>query len=264
MPGWWVDIGAGWGRLLPAYFDPKRNIALIDQNLTALETVARFYPHSNVHLILADAYRLPFRGDAFDAGLSVRTFQQIDTPELLLQEITRVLRPQATFVLNYTNKKSLLRIVRYGLDSFRSEHQAVSDNLFCTHPRYLEELLRRSGLTPLRSRSCGLAEQVIKAGGYLDRLLAKAPFLVPPLALGDRVASHSLGRLGLLPNVFAALRKEGTAPPAAAEPRPGLADVLACPHCRKFPLNTLETGYACSDCDRRFPCQGRILDFRLA
>jgi len=264
-PGWFVEIGCGWGRLLPAYLRPDREIVLVDSHFGLLELVLQAYPRRNIHCIRADAYRLPFRPDVFAAGLCVRAFQELESPEPFLHEVARILRPQARFVLSYANKRNLLRLLRYGRCCFRHNHEAAGDRIFVTHPGYLERLLQPAGFTRLRSQASGFFEQLLRPGRFLYPAVRALPFLLPLLSLADRLLDVALGPLGLLPHTFLVLRKDSSAAPAspATNGPLDLAQILACPYCRSFPLiqRAPANGYICSVCARHFPRKGGILDF---
>jgi ubiquinone/menaquinone biosynthesis C-methylase UbiE len=51
------------------------------------------------HPVQAEAARLPFAADSFDAAVSANAFHLFDAPELVLREIRRVLRPGGLFTL---------------------------------------------------------------------------------------------------------------------------------------------------------------------
>jgi len=114
-PGWFVDVGAGYGRLYPLYARPDRRVVLVDYAVNLLEVAAETYSgQDGLYFVAANAYHLPFRAGSFDAGLSNRTFHHMAHPQAFLDELGRVLRSGAHAVLEYSNKRNLLRVVRYG------------------------------------------------------------------------------------------------------------------------------------------------------
>jgi hypothetical protein len=81
-PGWFVDLGGGYGRLVPAYDRPERQIVIADYTIRLLEVAANQYrDRTNVHLVAANAYHLPFRTNVFATGISVRTFHHMSAPQ---------------------------------------------------------------------------------------------------------------------------------------------------------------------------------------
>lgn len=262
--GWFFDIGCGYGRLLPTYQRPDRPLVLVDYALNLLELAARNCPHPNSYFVAANAYALPFRAEVFSAGLCVRAFHHIQAPQAFLKELARTLRPNSACILSYSNKRNLLRLGRHPASAFRRDHEAYAEMLFGTHPACFEALARQAGLGLLRSAGTGFLDQLIPAAGFFDRLLERARVLLPPLALAERLADRTLGRLGLAPLTFALLRKEGGTGPIPSAPQPsGLAEILACPHCRQSELVEQKSkAWLCSACGKLFPARGKIVDFR--
>ncbi len=109
-PGWFIDLGAGYGRLYPLYARPGRKVVLVDYapNLIA-QAAHSLGDQSDVSFIVANAYHLPFRPGVFSAGLSVRTFHHMSAPERFLGECARVFEPGGHMVVEYSNKRNILR-----------------------------------------------------------------------------------------------------------------------------------------------------------
>ena len=63
--------------------------------------------------VVADVYQLPFVPGLFDAATMIRTLHHMADAPRALQEIAHVLQSQATFILEFANKKNLKAIVRY-------------------------------------------------------------------------------------------------------------------------------------------------------
>jgi len=261
--GWWLEVGSGYGRLLPAYWRADRQIVLVDYALDLLLRAAQIHPQENLHFLAADAYRLPFRDEVFAAGLSVRIFHHANAPHSFLKEVARTLRPDARCLVSYSNKRNLLRALRVGCSAFRHDHEAYDEGLFGTHPAHFARLARQAGLQVRLSRGTGLLDQLARGNGFLNRLLGSFPWLKPPAALLDRLADASLGRLQWTPLNFSLLHK--TSAPASPLPAPpaSLADLLACPHCRSTSLRQEPSqDWSCLECGKRYAHQGQVFDFR--
>lgn len=56
---------------------------------------------------VADAHRLPFRGECFDVVLMTEVLEHLHDPEVALSEISRVLRPEGLLILTYPFNYSL-------------------------------------------------------------------------------------------------------------------------------------------------------------
>lgn len=246
--GWFLDLGAGYGRLHPLYARPGRQVVLVDYALDALELAARTLgDHGNVHYVAANAYHLPFRAGAFDAGISIRTYHHMNMPQRFLDEVGRILRGGARFLVEYSNKRNLLRIVRYGRVSLRRDHEDYGELLFGSHPGYFDELCGRAGLAVVRSEGTG----------FLPRVVERVPVASAPLALVERTLDASLGRALLAPMTFADVVKTG---PEDKSEAGALADLLRCPACG----GDLGDGgeLACAACGARYPRVGPVLDLR--
>jgi SAM-dependent methyltransferase len=247
-PGWFLDLGAGYGRLQPLYARPDRRVVLVDYAVDALELAARVLgEREDVHYVAANAYHLPFSAAAFDAGISIRTYHHMNVPQRFLDEVGRTLRGGARFLVEYSNKRNALRLVRYGRRALRRDHEHYGELLFGTHPHYFAELCRRAGLTVVRSEGTG----------FFPRVVERVPAVAAPLALGERALDASLGR-SLAPMTFADVVKSRPDERSEAD---SLGDLLRCPACGGG-LQDGDGPMTCADCDVRYPRVGAVLDLR--
>jgi len=264
VSGWFVDLGCGYGRLLPTYMNLNRQIVLVDYALNLLEESSQRYSQDGIYFIAADVYHLPFRDNVFDCGLSVRLFHHINAPQSFLNEVTRIFRKGARLVLSYSNKRNMLRIFKHGAKAFRHDHEEYSEMLFGTHPGYFAELCRNAAFRIERTRGTGFLDQFFRVNSSFDHLLGRMRFLALPISIVEDIASWTLGRMNLAPLHFASLCKESGAETSSVElKRPqNLIEILACPCCRSINLSELEKNYTCLDCGKIYPRRGRIIDFR--
>ncbi len=251
-PGWFIDIGAGYGRLYPLYARPGRRVVLVDYAPHLLELAAEAIPSSaQVSFVAANAYHLPFRPQVFAAGLSVRTYHHMSAPEHFLAECARVLQPAAHLVLEYSNKRSAVRTLRHPRSSLRVDHEEYGQLLFGTHPTAFRRMAADAGLELQRREGTG----------FLSRFVSRSdPPLQPALALAERALDRLLGPIDLAPMSFVDLERTGRA--AAAEP-PGesLAEILQCPACAGA-LKEEDGAMSCAGCGRVYPWEGQVLDCR--
>jgi SAM-dependent methyltransferase len=249
-PGWFVDVGAGYGRLYPVYARPDRRVVLVDYAVNLLEAAAESHAAKDgVYFVAANAYHLPFRPGSFDAGISIRTFHHMASPQDFLAELGRVLRRGAHALLEYSNKRNVLRMARRGRSSLRRDHEEYGDLLFGTHPGYLRELASSAGFGIGRTAGTGfftrfVTERTQKAAGALGAL--------------ESVADRLLGGLDLAPVSFAELVKRSG---EAREPAVGLAEILQCPACGGAVAEN-EGGMTCEACARTYPRVGAVYDFK--
>lgn len=87
-----LDVGTGAGAFALALAPLVREVVGVDIVPELLAEGRRRAP-ANVELVEADATALPFRTGEFDLVCTARTFHHIARPELVLAEMSRVLRP---------------------------------------------------------------------------------------------------------------------------------------------------------------------------
>lgn len=253
--GWWVDVGAGYGRILPMYQWPGRKIVLVDYAMNLLEMAVKKNPDPNIHFVAANAYHLPFRDRCFDAALSIHLFAHINAPDRFLGEMARVVRDGSRMVVEYPNKRSFVRVMKDGLRAFESSREQFGDLFYGTHPAMFQEMCERAGLRVVNT----------KGSGYLGRLLERAPFLELPLRVVEFAVMSAPVTRSMAPRNFTQLVKEignGTGEePARAE---SILDILACPICRQ-PLTAVgDDGLKCATGEHEFEKNGRIFDLRYS
>lgn len=250
--GWWIEVGAGYGRLVPLYEGDDRKIVLVDYSMNLLEEAAQSNDGNDVFFVAANAYNLPFRDEAFDAALTIHTFAHINAPETFLGEIARVMRDGTRGVIEYPNKRSLFRILRYGLKSLKVGREEYAELFFGTHPKYFANL-------------CDLAGLRVKAtlgSGYLSRILKKAPFLGPVLGVAEALLMNAVGTKNLATRNFAQVEKVPAAgSDSDSSERADILDLLACPACRGSLSGNVQD-LTCQDCGLAFSKKGEIFDLR--
>src|SRR5512146_1111852 len=138
-----LELGAGAGRNTPRYVGFER-IVLVDYSRTQLgQAQARLGDSAKYVYVAADIYRLPFVDGLFDAATMIRTLHHMaDAPKALAQ-VRSALAPDATFVLEFANKRNLKAILRYWLgrqdwDPFGPEPVEFASLNFDFHPRTVD------------------------------------------------------------------------------------------------------------------------------
>ena len=87
-----LDVGTGAGAFALALAPLVREVVGVDVVPEVLEE-ARKRATENAEFLEGDAENLPFPTDAFDVVCTARTLHHIQRPEVVLSEMTRVLRP---------------------------------------------------------------------------------------------------------------------------------------------------------------------------
>jgi len=91
-----LDIGCGTGALMDDLTAQGHNVWGLDISQEALK-FCRMRGHKKLYL--ADAAKLPFADDCFDLVTAIGVIEHLDNDEIFLNEVARVLRPQAYFVM---------------------------------------------------------------------------------------------------------------------------------------------------------------------
>ena len=147
-----LEIGCGAGAVLGVLGQtfPQLHLAGIDWQASQIAYAKQHLKNlglSNIDLRVGDATQLPWANESFDHIYSIWFLEHLSTPENVLQEAYRVLKPGGTITLNETDYRS---IVIY----------PESDNY-----RYLQdslcELLLHAGGNPYIGRTLGLLLQKI-------------------------------------------------------------------------------------------------------
>lgn len=93
-----LDVGTGAGAFALALAPLVREVVGVDIVPELLEQ-ARARAPQNMELVEADGRSLPFPEASFDLVCSARTFHHTIRPELVVSEMTRVLRPGGTMLV---------------------------------------------------------------------------------------------------------------------------------------------------------------------
>ncbi len=91
-------------------------VVLLDYSRTQLKQAQeRLGTNERYIYVAADIYRLPFVDSLFDATTMIRTLHHMADAPAALRQVRNVLRPGATFILEYANKRNIKAILRYAL-----------------------------------------------------------------------------------------------------------------------------------------------------
>jgi SAM-dependent methyltransferase/predicted RNA-binding Zn-ribbon protein involved in translation (DUF1610 family) len=145
-----LEVGAGFGRLTDEYH-MYRQVVLLDYAISNLQDAQARLGRSERYLYVAgDAYHLPFRDGVFDGATMIRVIHHMANVTAVLEQIRRVLAPDATFILEHANKRNLKAIARYLIGRQRwspydcAPVEFVELN-FDFHPDYISTELSNTG-----------------------------------------------------------------------------------------------------------------------
>ncbi len=178
-----LELGAGAGRNTPRYQGFER-VTLLDYSTTQLKQAhQRLGAQPRYCFVAADVYRLPFAPGVFDAATMIRTIHHLSEPQLALEQARACLAENATFILEFANKRNLKSILRYW--SVRQKWSPFSPEAvefvklnFDFHPASVRGMLADSGFT-IEKQICVsyLRSGFFKRVMPLKLLLAKENFL---------------------------------------------------------------------------------------
>lgn len=208
-----VDLGAGFGRLTPVYAPRFQRVVVFDYAQDLLDQARRELPAQltsadfrKIEFRQGDIYHLPFPDRSFDVALSVRVFHHLEDLPAALAEITRIVRPGGTLILEFANKRNVLEILRWlcrrpNAAPFDRRPFARGRLFYNFHPAYVLDQLRIVGLIVEQRKSVlNFRLPVIKKFLPVSWLVWLDSWLMGPL-----------GRLGGGPSLYVRCRKSGAA-----------------------------------------------------
>ena len=254
--GMLIEIGAGAGRLADLYLGYDRIVLMDYARSTLVEArervAARFPDHAaRFRFVAADLYALPFVDGLFAPATMVRVMHHIADVPAALAGIAASLKPGATFVLEFANKRNLKAILRYlarrqPWSPFDPEPVEFVQLNFDFHPAWMGARLREAGFS---------VKTTLSVSHFRWALLKR---LIPAktLAAADG-AVQSVGALWKLsPSVFHQLQAPAThrvAPPGA---------FFRCPACKSEKVNESPDAVTCGECGRAWQVRDGIYEFK--
>lgn len=246
-----IDVGAGFGRLVDLYAGYDR-VILTDYSRTMLRQAQARLPKNDPRFVFvaANVYSLPFVDDLVDSTVMVRVAHHLSDVPAALSELTRIVRPSGTFVLEFANKRNFKSIARYlarrqTWSPFAPEPVEFVRLNYNFHPAWFDHAVTAAGLQ-VRSR--------LSVSHFRLPLFKK---LVPlPVLVGMDRAIQSTGRWWQLsPSAFLQLRKPGS-------PGPRPTQLFRCPACTSPALDDAGAYLQCASCHTRWGVEDGLYDFK--
>jgi len=204
-----IDIGGGYGRLSVILGEYADHVTLADPSTQQLDLSGRIFPElPHFDRVLADATHLQFADHSVDLVTLIRVLHHLPNPEPEFAELSRVLRPGGSAVIEVANSVHVMRRVSGLLAGRRGSAEPVDIR---------SEESRRRGTAPyVNHHPRTIARQLDAVGLRVSRVLSvsnlrhpMAKALLPRGAMLsiERLAQRPLGRLYFGPSVFFLLRK---------------------------------------------------------
>ena len=107
-----VDLGGGFGRLVPILKKKSAHILIVDASMDLLrEAQATYGTDPSVHYIRANAYHLPFAPASLERVVCLRMMHHIGQPDSFFKELNRVVAKNV--YLEFPNKRHFLQYIRF-------------------------------------------------------------------------------------------------------------------------------------------------------
>jgi 2-polyprenyl-3-methyl-5-hydroxy-6-metoxy-1,4-benzoquinol methylase len=208
-----LDVGCGHGALsLSLSEGPGFEIVAMDILRSRIDTVRGKVAVRNppapdrMGLLVADAQRLPFRANTFDAVVATEVMEHLDAPGRLFREVHRVLMPRGRFLMTTPNARAL----PYRLLRFLPEAAVRKLAAMCTHSTLHPDLLdpHEDALAvhhPDRHRREGFSLPELQAAGAEVglRIVAGHAYRVPLpdriMSITPRILARPIATLGTRP-----------------------------------------------------------------
>jgi 2-polyprenyl-3-methyl-5-hydroxy-6-metoxy-1,4-benzoquinol methylase len=206
-----LDVGCGYGALSLSLSEggPGFEIVAMDILPSRIDSVrgklaARQSRASDrVSLLVADAQRLPFRPNTFDAVIATEVMEHLDAPQRLFEEVHRVLRQRGRFLMTTPNARAL----PYRLLRLLPEGAVRKLAAMCTQTSLHPDLLHphgdaEGGHDPDRHRREGFSLPELRASGVEVglRIVAGHAYRIPLpdriMSITPRILARSVARLG--------------------------------------------------------------------
>jgi SAM-dependent methyltransferase len=246
-----IEVGAGFGRLADEYAGYER-VVLFDYSRTLLREAQEMLAGDPRFVYVAgNWYEMPFVSGLFETIVQVRTLHHAADVPAVFAQLSRIARPQASYVLEFASKKNLKAILRYvtgrqGWSPFDEEPVEFVELNFDFHPRYIRDQLQAARFKTKRT---------------LTVSHFRLPFLKRFVPTGALVAlDGAIQPTGswwqLSPSVFVLNEAQGAQDQAAPE------QFFACPRCGTSLGGVVDGVLACSGCGRRWSVVDGLYDFK--
>lgn len=249
-----LELGAGAGRNSPRYAGWERVVLLDYARSQLVQARERLGDDPRYLYVAGDIYHLPFIPALFDGATMIRTLHHMQDPLLALQEVARVLGSDATFILEFANKRNLKAILRYLMrqqswNPFSPEQVEFVELNFNFHPKTVRALLKEAGFS--------LHKQLNVSSFRSDWFKRHVPH--ESLVRMDALLQGTACIIQLSPSVFSLTSRNATAEPIA---RAGEnVAFFACPNCHT-PLPLHPESLNCPSCSAIWDYSDGIYDFR--
>lgn len=158
-----IDIGGGFGRLLPIYKERFGKISIFDYSQKLLEAAIENADKMGlkINIIKGDVSNVSsLVKETYDYVSMIRVSHHLDNLEEVFREVDRILEQNGVFILEIANKMHFKSVIsnllkfNFGYFNKKSLSVATKDVTFLNHhPKYVEMLLDRCDFKVVRKLS---------------------------------------------------------------------------------------------------------------
>ena len=246
-----LDIGGGFGRL-SEFYDRFKQVVLLDYSTSLLRQAQdRLGRDRQMVYVAASFYQMPFLAGAFDAAMMVRVIHHVEDVPTLLGQVGQILADDGMFVLEFASKRHLKSILRYALgrqpwNPFDPAPYEFVEMNFDFHPQWMRQRLAEAMFH---------VKHTLTVSHFRQPLLKK---VIPArtLAALDGLCQPTGAWWQLTPSVFlqCGIERASGATPAEL--------LFRCPACGSSDLAPSPEAMACEQCQRRWPIEDGIYNFK--
>jgi len=104
-----LEVGAGFGRLVPSYAFRAKNVILTDPCGKLLKISKLSYPENNFSFVqtMAENLSKKIRGKSIDLAICVRVIHHVEETNELIENICSILKDKGYLILEFANKRHL-------------------------------------------------------------------------------------------------------------------------------------------------------------
>ncbi len=216
-----VDLGGGFGRLVPTLKEHAERVIIVDSSLDLLEEAReRFQDDPNVQYVRANLYHLPFRTASIQTAICLRVMHHIDDPDALFRELNRVVN--GNLYLEFPNKKHLLQLFRW----FFKRDERV--DIFSSRPEIRDRMFYNFTLQYMRShllRQTIFAAQTVHGISFMRHERFKRHLSLQTILIIEKLLQHVPVLAEFAPSIMLSLSKRHLGDRGDAGPS------LVCPRC---------------------------------
>jgi ubiquinone/menaquinone biosynthesis C-methylase UbiE len=191
-----VEIGSGYGRLVPSYEYRAKRVILVDPSSKLLKIARKNFDNKKYKFIHSKLENMgnKVKVNSVDLVILVRVLHHIEDIDEAFRKINKLLKNGGYFILEYPNKKHIKAIVMeflkgnltFAFDIFPKDRQ--SDKSCCLpfknyHPDVIKEKLNINNFKVIQRRSVSnIRNDYIKRLFPLEVLIAAEKLLQIPLS----------------------------------------------------------------------------------